>query len=251
MKLKLATFNIQHGVDHAIKIAEEGRIVVDLDRVADHVAKMGVDVCTFQEIYNCPPDGIFPDQPGFIAKKLGGWHSAHAKAIDVIRSDGAKRPYGNGIVSQYPIKNMRAVPLVVPAELRVEGHRYEDRVLMIAELDLGEGKTLTVMNCHFCLTDEGQKVATETILAEKEKISGPIVLTGDFNLYPDNPYALQLKAAFDDTEDYMEGSVLTFPSHSPRTKIDYIFTSGLKIEKAYTVTDIISDHLPIVAELEV
>ena len=251
MKLKLATFNIQHGVDHAIKIAEEGRIVVDLERVAKHIAQMGVEVCTLQEIYNCPPNGIYPDQPGDIANQLGGWYSAHAKAIDVIRSDGAKRPYGNGIVTQYPIKNMRTVPLVVPADQRVEGRHYEDRVLMIAELDLGEGKTLTVMNCHFCLTAEGQKVATDTILAEKEKISGPVVLTGDFNLLPDNPYALQLKAAFDDTEDYMEGSVLTFPSHAPRIKIDYIFTSGLKIEKAYVVPGVISDHLPIVAELEV
>lgn len=250
MKLKLATFNIQHGVDHVKRLAGE-KGVVDLERVAGHIAKMNVDICTLQEIYNCPPEGRFPDQAGDIAGRLGGWYSAHVKAIDVVRPSGEKRPYGNGMVSKFPIRSLKNVHIAVPQEERIYEGSYEERALMVAELDLGGGKVLTVMNCHFGLTPDAHKLAVDIILAEKEKISGPVVLTGDFNLEPHMEQTQRLKAAFDDTEDYMEGSVLTFPSHKPTIKIDYIFTDGIKIEKAYTVPDVISDHLPIVAELEV
>lgn len=245
MKIKVSSFNIQHGINHAQRLAGE-KARVDLDRVADHIAEMGVEIVGIQEIYNCPPDGVFPDQPGYIAKKLG-WHSAFAKAIDVVGKDGAKRPYGVAILSKYPIISMNTFHIAVPEEERIYvGKSYEERVLMVCQIDI-DGKVITFMNSHFGLTPDAKALATETVLAEKAKIQGPVIFTGDLNLRPTMEWYPKLAEVFTDSI-----TMNTDPELDPDVRIDYIFVDGgikpLYYEKR---KEIISDHRAIMAELEI
>lgn len=245
MKLKVSSFNIQHGVNHAQRLAGE-KAEVNLDRMVDHIAELGVDIVGIQEIYNCPPDGAFPDQPGYMAEKLG-WHSAFAKAIDVVRKDGVKRPYGVAILSKYPIISMNTFHIAVPLEERIYvGKSYEERVLMVCKIDV-DGKVITFMNSHFGLTPDAKALATETVLREKAKIEGPVIFTGDLNLRPTMEWYPRLAEAFTDCIE-----MNTDPELDPNVRIDYIFVDGgikpLFYEKR---KEIISDHRAIWAELEI
>ena len=245
MKLKVSSFNIQHGVNHAQRLAGE-KPEVDLDRMVNHIAEIDVDIVGIQEIYNCPPDGAFPDQPGYIAEKLG-WHSAFAKAIDVVRKDGVKRPYGVAILSKYPSISMNTFHIAVPMEERIYvGKSYEERVLMVCQIDVN-GKVITFMNSHFGLTPDAKGLATDTVLAEKAKITGPVIFTGDLNMRPNMEWYPRLAEAFTDCFEKN-----TDPELDPVARIDYIFVDGgikpLYYEKR---TEIISDHRAILAELEI
>ncbi len=244
MKLKVCSFNIQHGVNHAQRLAGE-KPEVNLDRMVEHIRQLDVDLVGIQEIYNCPPDGRFPDQPGYMAEKLG-WHSVFAKAIDVVTKDGEKRPYGVAILSKYPIISMNTFHIAIPKEERTYEGSYEERVLMVCQIDVN-GKIITHMNSHFGLTPDAKGLATDTVLAEKARIQGPVIFTGDLNMRPHMEWYPKLAEAFTDCFTKNNDPELDF-----NARIDYIFVDGgitpLFYEKR---TEIISDHRAIWAELEI
>ena len=55
-----------------------------------------------------------------------------------------------------------------------------------------------------------------------------------------------------DTARYMEGEELTYPSHDPKIRIDYLFvTPDIRVDRAWVPADTTSDHRPVVADLRV
>ncbi len=249
MKIRAATFNIQCGRNHAMRVAGQ-EPAIDLDRVVDHIAGMDVDFCSINEISDGFPGTEFGPQPAYLAQRLG-WNYAFGKAIDVKSKHAPVRGYGIALLSKHPIRSFRRIPVKTTQEERQEGVRYEDRMVMIVELEIN-GKIVTVVNTHFGLREIEIEKAVNTVLAVKEELSGPIVLTGDFNIQPDHPQLQRIKAVFKDTADIRDDACLTFPSHQPRVKIDYIFTD----EETATLDlrllpEVIADHLPMIATLEV
>ena len=122
---------------------------------------------------------------------------------------------------------------------------------MIAEVEIN-GKIVTVMNSHFGLNEIEIEKAANTVLSARETVSGPVVLTGDFNIEPDHPQLQRIKAAFNDTADIRDDACLTFPSHQPKIKIDYIFTDRDTKTLALEIPqEVVADHLPMIATLEV
>ncbi len=249
MIIKAATFNIQCGRNHAKRVQGENPDI-ELDRVVEHIQKMNVDFCSINEITDAMQGTEFGQQPAYLAQQLG-WNYAFAKAIDVKRKDAPVRGYGIALLSKHPIRSFRRIPIKTLPEERKEGKRYEDRILMIAEVEIN-GKIVTVMNSHFGLHDIEIDKATDTVLAAKETLSGPVVLTGDFNIVPEDPHIQRIKAVFKDTADIREDACLTFPSHEPRIKIDYIFTDeDTKTLDLQIPQEVVADHLPMIATLEV
>ena len=249
MKIRAATFNIQCGCNHAKRVMGQ-KADVELDRVVDHIKKMDVDFCCINEITDYMPGTEYGQQPAYLAQQLG-WNFAFAKAIVVKMKDGTTRDYGIALLSKHPIRSIRRVPIVTLPEERQEDKRYENRVLMIVELEIN-GKTVTVMNSHFGLRKEEIEKAVNTVLAAQETVKAPYILTGDFNITPAHPQLQRIKAAYQDTADILPEEPLTFPSHMPRRKIDYIFTDQETKTLAVEIpAEVVADHLPIVAELEV
>lgn len=73
---------------------------------------------------------------------------------------------------------------------------------------------------------------------------------GDLNMMPDNEILAPVYEVLN--EVYGEGGPNSFPSIEPYEKIDYIFVSrDVKVLKAETPDKVISDHLPVIAELEI
>ena len=120
---------------------------------------------------------------------------------------------------------------------------------MIAEL-LIENKPFTVMVSHFGLADDEQALAIDTVIREGDHITTPFALLGDFNLTPDTPAYARLAAVFLDSATLTSDPLLTYPSHQPKRKIDYVFVGGgVKPTGVESPTAVVSDHLPIFAEV--
>ena len=242
MKLKIGTFNIQHGRNHA-RYLHECVEYIDLDGVADIIREHGIAICGLNEV-RCQTGDGYCNQAQVIADKLG-YHCFFAPAIAIQNGT-----YGNAIVSQYPIRSARAIPIPSPTENRTGTYRYEDRVLLVAEVEI-EHTVLTVLICHFGRNPEEQRVALDTIRTELSDMTEPTVLMGDFNLPPHSEYYSPLAAMLRDTAE-PPALPLTFPSEDPTCKIDYLFVSDSVIAHNVTVPDTQqSDHRPYFAEIEI
>ena len=236
--LRIGTFNIQHGRDHK-KYLETKTEVLDLDLMASVIRDEALDVCALNEVRNDEAVGGL-----YQARELGeklGYHREFVKAIDSMGGE-----YGNAIVSRYPIRSVKAYPLVIPTEKRTPKHRYEDRVLYAAEIDV-DGEILTVLGCHFGLALDEETLAAETAVKVLEKTTSPVVLLGDFNFTPSSEVYKILTAAFTDAADSRD-PYFTFPSHAPDRKIDYIFTANQATATDFAVSSrVASDHRAVTA----
>ena len=89
-----------------------------------------------------------------------------------------------------------------------------------------------------------------------EGVTGPLVVAGDFNDEPAGSAYKLMSTKFDDAwpRSKAKGAGLTFPADKPVKRIDYIFcrsSDRLRVKKAWVANTLASDHLPVVAELEI
>lgn len=247
MKLNVATFNIQHAQNypHYLKTKQE---IIDFDLVSEQIKAMGADVCVLNEVRNeTNVSGV--DQSYEIASRLGFYHY-FAKAIN-IRSGGE---YGNAIVSRYPITKTELYPIALPEECRGNSPRYESRVLLRATVDV-LGQEVTVLGCHFGLSDPEKERALEVVLSVLKEINTPVVFAGDFNITPEHPIIKKLSGVLYDTAEKLESVTATFigtvgADESYNKKIDYIFSRGMEPISAKIVEESCSDHRSMYAIFE-
>ncbi len=131
------------------------------------------------------------------------------------------------------------------------------------------GKHFLLFNTHFDhVGNEARKQSAIIIQDKMKEISGdrglPVILTGDFNLYPDSEPIGLIKTFMKDSREISEvtpyGPVGTFNSfdwNAPMEKrIDYIFVQGgITVLKYAVITDSKeqrwpSDHLPVFAKVQ-
>ncbi len=243
MNLKVGTYNIQHGRWHA-HFRQTGEEIIDLDGVAEVIRTMGFDICGLNEVRRNDGASHDIDQAKIIADALG-YHFIFAKAIDHHGYE-----YGNALVSKYPIRGCRMIPVGVPEEKRIVGQtRYEDRVLLIAEIEVEE-RVLTMMVCHFGLQPDEMQLAVDTVKAEVAKLTAPVIFAGDLNFVPSSTYYAELAEVLRDSA--AEVAVpLTFPSHAPDRKIDYLFaTEDVRVTDVAAPTVTQTDHCPYIVTVE-
>lgn len=242
MQIRVGTYNIQHGRNHS-RFLETGTEEIDLLGVAAVLRNLAPDICALNEVRNQEQVPGLCNQAQVIAEALG-YHYVFARAID--HQGGT---YGNALISRYPIRNPRLYPLIVPSEQTGDGHKHEDRVLLTAEITAAD-VSLTVMVCHFSLYDVGITLAIDTIAEVLAQTEGDVVLMGDFNLTPDTPHYARLASLLSDTATGADSPLLTFPSHAPTEKIDYVFASPVFQPSEVTVPAVTqSDHRPYIVTL--
>ena len=234
MTLKIMTYNILH-----CEVYKQGRI--DFDAFAAVILQSGADIIGLNEVRGNGVREDYAAQAQILAEKTG-FYSYFAKAIDV---DG-NNPYGNAILSRYPIKNAETIPIPDPI-LRI-GDRFESRCLLKAMVDVGTD--VTVLVTHFGLNKSEQKNAVQTVLSNL--MPKKTILMGDFNVYPDNPVLLPIREKMTDTADKFNAPKNSFPSDAPNCKIDYIFVSpDLPVLEADIPEILASDHRPHTAVVEI
>jgi endonuclease/exonuclease/phosphatase family metal-dependent hydrolase len=112
------------------------------------------------------------------------------------------------------------------------------------------GRRVEVVAVHLGLVN-AERVEHARLLTDLVAGRRPLVLGGDLNEGPDGPAASWIADRYWDV--CADGCGPTFPAHSPRARIDYLFVSdGLEVGKARvggSHTAELSDHLPVVADL--
>lgn len=225
--MKFMTFNTQH----CLNFLEQK---IDFEVMANAIKTVGADVVGLQEMRGSGENEEYADQTKILSELSGLPYYEFGKAI-YFENLG---PYGNSIISRYPIISSEIIPIPDP-DPKTGNKYYETRAILKARLENG----ITVLVTHFGLNDDEQQNAVKTVVANLE--SEKCILMGDFNAEPHNSVLLPIREKMKDSSDFIKGNLLTFPSDKPYEKIDYIFvTPDIEIISAEIPEIIASDHRP-------
>ncbi len=234
--INLMSYNTQHCLNY---ITRE----IDYDMVADTIRKCGADIIGLQEIRDKGEEKGYDAQTKSVAERLGYHYYYFAEAI---RFSG-KNPYGNALISRYPIVSAETIKIPDPFFKKYPGY-YESRCILSAKIDVGGG--LNVLVGHFGLNPDEHKKAVKTAL--KNLPESRCVLMGDFNMKPQSKILRPFSKQLFDTAEKFTSRKLSFPSDKPRMKIDYIFVSpDIEVLSADIPPIVSSDHRPHTATLRI
>jgi endonuclease/exonuclease/phosphatase family metal-dependent hydrolase len=284
--MNLITWNVQwcRGVDQKV---DPGRVIADAKRIADF------DVLCLQEIADNYPDPLLAgsqgeDQFAILAALLPNYTAIGGVAVDQLGEGGKRRRFGNMILSRLPVLQAYRHTLPYPADHDAPSM---PRVAVEAVVSAGFGN-MRVITTHLEYYSQvkrsAQVEALRTIYAEGYRYAdnprtsvqdeGPYqafarpadtVITGDFNLEPDDPLHARMCAAFDDgTPSLFDAWPTANPGtpHPPTFRIyekqepgdpelhcDFIFVSdALRPRLVSIMVDTqtqVSDHQPVLMTL--
>ena len=215
----MATFNVHH--------CEGSDGIVDVERTASALSQAEPDVVALQELDRGLTRSGHADQPGDLARLVG---------MEVMFWPTLKRAsgeYGIGLAAASPITDARYVPL---PRLGAE----EPRGAVTARC-LG----LHVVVTHLSTDRRARRVQLAALAAIAAGLEGAAVVMGDLNLGAASLAPLRslgFKGVFGHA---------TLPGRLAKRQIDHILVSpGVDLVRSWTVPTDASDHLPLVADLE-
>ncbi len=235
MKIKVASYNIFHCEDYRKK-------KIDYEAFAEVIRSLDADVIGLNEVHG---KGELPDytEQTKILGELTGYNYFFAKAAEI---DGPN-DFGNAVLTRLPVKEFSVIPIPDP-EIHEDDGWYETRCIlkMVTETD----PEATFFITHFGLHNDEQKNAVKTF--RENYVDKKSVLMGDLNVKPDSNVITEIKKYMNDTAEPFGKPFFTFIAHEPNRKIDYIFATEDITPLSFDVPEIIlSDHRPVVAELEI
>ncbi len=233
MKIKAASFNIMHCENFQTE-------KIEYDNFAELIKSLDADVIGLNEVHGKGEMENYDSQAEILASKLG-YNGFFAKATEI---DGAN-PFGNAVLTRCPIKSVEVIPIPDP-DPKTGDEYYETRCVLKMKLMQPD---ITFMITHFGLNPDEQQNAVKTVLDNMPE--SRCVLMGDLNVRPDNPMLDPIRKVMNDTASASGEKLFSFQADKPDRKIDYIFTSrDIKTLSAEVPDKVLSDHLPIIAELE-
>ncbi len=260
MNIKVMTYNIHSGINN------EETPFRSYDAITEVIKSVNADIVGLQEVGKHPTAGFLEyvvdgEPTEYMANKLK-LNSSFAQAEFFY----GRFPYGNALLTKYPIKSSRTV-LIPDPECKVDDGYFQTRSILVAELDIGDG--ITVIVTHFGVVKEEKINAVKCTIDLIKSINTPVLLLGDLNMIPDDEI---LKPLFEQLNDVAKGKnqPATWPSNNSKNvgdyeakikniilqtqatrKIDYIFYSNeFNPKKEFVVETKASDHMPYVVEFE-
>ena len=229
--MRIVTYNIHkaRGID--------GRVSVK--RIADVLTDLNADIVALQEIYAVCD--AHQGQVETIADRL-----SMNPAFGCTRHHKG-RPYGNAILTRWPILESR--------DMDISWGPRERRGCIRADIKTPKG-TLHVYNIHMGTRYFERRHQVRTFLASRqlhEDLEGPRVLVGDFNEWIKGLTTRMLSEKFESLNlELHVGKRRSYPGFLPLLHLDHIyFERPLHIEKAELVrtrlATVASDHLPLSA----
>ncbi len=286
-RLRVVSWNIAYGrgrKDDAGDLRSEAVVKANLAGIAKVLRDLGADVVALQEVDfdSSRTHGI--DELAWLAREAGyPW----AARVETWRCRYVPFPYwppaqhygpmrsGQAILSRYPIlSNVRHL-LPQPPNPFWYNAFYLHRSLQHAEIDLGGGTTLDVLNVHLEAFHQVNRERHAELLVQRVRSfpDRPRIVLGDFNAIP--PEAV-LRAHFPDEPgtdmttdksiatvrtlglaealpvDAPAAATFTFPADVPNRRLDYIwFSASFRRVDGRIVREagVLSDHLPVVVDL--
>jgi len=237
MGMRVMSWNI-HGLR-----GRDGRH--DPERVALVIEEARPDIAGLQEVGALGGPGELLDPAGALARLTG---LAHAFGLTELRGG---YPYGNCILSRYPISATRSYDLSVAGR--------EKRGCLRADLDLGAA-ALHFFNCHLGLDRrERRRQAAQLLSADilrDAALAYPLVLVGDFNAWSSRSAVPRwIRRQLADAAVLARAPRATFPSVFPIVRLDRAYVGPAVRVLDCSVHDsrlarLASDHLPVVVEID-
>jgi endonuclease/exonuclease/phosphatase family metal-dependent hydrolase len=228
------TYNIHVGVGMDKKL--------DLKRIADVINHEHPDLVGLQEVDRGVKRTEGKDEIGELAAMT---HMDYAFAHNLDYQGGQ---YGVAILSRFLIQKID--------HQKFENKREAERRGMIrVEVEI-DGRKVNFVTTHLDYQyEDGRVFETEQLLRFLDGLKGPLIVVGDLNDEPvGGAYKLMLTRFVDAWQgSRAKGEGLSYPADKPAKRIDYIFygtAEGVRAKKASLVNTLASDHLPVVAELE-
>jgi endonuclease/exonuclease/phosphatase family metal-dependent hydrolase len=240
--MRLVTWNIHGGV------GTDGRR--DLSRIAGLLEHMRCDAAALQEVGDPQKPSRaseVADDASWLGRRLG-WFVAYGPNLML-----AGRPYGNAVLSRFPISHTQNYDLSVP--------RREPRGCLRADLALPDGRSLHLFDLHLGLSGgERRRQAAMLLSADLLRdtaLTAPMVVCGDFNMWSPlpGPILRLLRTTLRDAAQVARARRSTWPSALPLLRLDRAYVDdGVEVLASGVInhprTRAASDHLPLWVELE-
>lgn len=233
--IRVMTYNIHVGVGMDKKL--------DLPRIAAVINKQHADLVGLQEVDRGVERTQRIDEIAELAKLT---KMDYAFAFNLKYQGGQ---YGVAILSRFPI---RATDHHLYKNLR----EAERRGFIRAEVIIG-GRVVNFVTTHLDYQyEDGRVYEAEQLLSGLQDVKGPLIVVGDFNDIPSGGAYKLMSARFADAwlESHASGEGLSYPADKPAKRIDYILpriSDSIRVKKAWIVETLASDHVPVVADLEI
>src|SRR3954452_10471145 len=227
--VRIATFNILHG-----RSLEDGQ--VDVDRLAQAVKALDVDVLGLQEVDRDQPRSLGADLTAVAAEAMNAVDSQFVAALSGtpggtwMAATGEEQPgsasYGIALLSRFPVVSWRVVRLPplragVPMWSQLTRRpflaRDEPRVAVAAGLD-GPFGQLTACKTHLSFLPGWNAVHLRQWVRSLGGTREPLVLIGDLNM--------QQRQAARISGLRPIASAATFPTQEPRRQLDHVLVRG-------------------------
>lgn len=248
MEIKIGSYNICHCGDYTNRKDTDPVWVqtINVQAMADAIARLNFDIIGLNEVYfkSVKEEGV--EQAKKLAELAGYKYYANAEGA----TDG-RTTIGNAILSKYPIVKVEKIMIpTIPENERVEEGWYEERVLLVADIEI-EGKVRKIIATHFgCIKKERELIVKKICeIIDNEEV---FVVMGDFNALP---HAQEIQPLYDRmicAADEKNNTDFTFASYNPYMCIDYIFVKkGVEINSFVVHKEKASDHYPISVVLDI
>jgi endonuclease/exonuclease/phosphatase family metal-dependent hydrolase len=245
VKFTLVTYNIHKcigGVDRRY----------DPSRIVGVIANYQPDIVLLQEVDEYAKRSNEDRQVDSCGDRLGLRHRTYFPNVKV-RGGGA---YGNAILSRFPLTETTNIDVTIPPKKRRSILHARYRVRLRGPKG-AHSRTVHVYNLHLGLSGLERKMQLRKFL-ESHPFVGlhhrtPIIVAGDFNdVWATLGKKLLVPAGFRS----LEPPLRTFPAYAPIRALDSIYVRGniriLSVHRSRMgLAKRASDHLPLVAELEV
>lgn len=242
MRIRVLTYNIHKcigGLDRRY----------DLFRVADTISYYEPDFVLMQEVAQRSKKSHYESQVNKLGELLGLQHRSYF--VNVRKRRGGE--YGNAILSRFPLTDTSNIDLTIPLK--------KVRSVLHARFRVRVGKqgtrTLHVFNLHLGLSGAERKIQLRKFL-DSQPFRGldqrtPILVAGDFNdVWGTLGRKLLEPAGFTG----MSRPIRTFPAWGPVRALDALYVRGsIRMTRVHAsrlmIARYASDHLPLIADLEV
>ena len=234
-KVRVMTYNIHVGVGMDKRM--------DLQRIADVIKQEHSDLVGLQEVDRGVKRTQGVDEIAELAR-MTGMEYAFAHNLDYQGGQ-----YGVAILSRFPI-------LKTDHRMYLNKREAERRGLIRIEVNVG-ARRLSFATTHLDYRyEDGRVFEARQLLDFLKDQNGPMVLVGDFNEEPNGDAYKLVTVQFRDAwrESKARETGLSYPADKPAKRIDYIFykaNAGVRPKKAWTVNTLASDHIPVMADIEI
>lgn len=233
--IRVMTYNIHVGVGMDKKL--------DLARIAGVINAQHPDLVGLQEVDRGVERTQRIDEIAEIARMT---KMDYAFAFN-LRYQGGQ--YGVAILSRLPI-------MATDHRLYKNTREAERRGFIRAEV-LAYGRRLNFATTHLDYQyEDGRVFEMQQLLDALKDVKGPLIVVGDFNDVPLGEAYQMTRGEFGDAwlESRASTEGLSYPADKPAKRIDYILlrsTDHLRTKRAWIVNTLASDHVPVIADLEI